>query len=233
MDATTTTGSVPHPGAGGEGLSRRSFLRGLAAGCVAVAGGPLVAAVGGSTGTRAAESLQGEAVDVTLITTTDLPYPGIPTADEQAADPGKKAYAEAIQPWLDQNPGVKLKEITFDVYDQNTLVVAISGGTAPSFYPADVLFDWDDEKVLAQEKSGLAADVTAQVAKYDLEAKLTDYCLVVWKTKEVGGNHYALHYSYNCGDGIFYRKDHLQEVGLAEPAAGWTWHNVRDMAKAM
>ena len=82
----------------------------------------------------------------------------------QAADPGMKAYAEAVQPWLDENPGVKLEQITFDVYDQQALLVAISGGTAPSFYPADVLGEWDEELVLASEKSGLAADVTDQVA---------------------------------------------------------------------
>ena len=82
----------------------------------------------------------------------------------QAADPGLKAYAEAVQPWLDENPGVKLEQITFDVYDQEALLVAISGGTAPSFYPADVLGEWDEELVLAAEKSGLAADVTDQVA---------------------------------------------------------------------
>ena len=170
---------------------------------------------------------------MTLITTEDLPYPGIPTADVQAADPGMKAYAEAIQPWLDENPGVKLEQITFDVYDQEALLVAISGGTAPSFYPADVLGDWNEELILATEKSGLAADVTDQVAQNDLEAKLADYCLAIWKTKEVAGRHYALPYGYNCGDGIHYRIDLIKAAGLEEPTVDWTWEDLRKLAKAL
>ena len=80
----------------------------------------------------------GQAVDVTLITVEDVPYPGIPTAEEQAADPSLKAYAEAVQPWMDENPGVKLEQITFDVYDQGApgrhlwrhCAVVLSGGSS-------------------------------------------------------------------------------------------------------
>ena len=196
---------------------------------------PLVAAFGPPATPRSAAPARalGQAVDVTLITAEDLPYPGIPTADVQASDPGMKAYAEAIQPWLDENPGVKLEQITFDVYDQEALLVAISGGTAPSFYPADVLGEWNEELVLATEKSGLAADVTDQVAQNDLEAKLADYCLALWKTKEVDGRHYALPYGYNCGDGIHYRIDLIKEAGLEEPTVDWTWDDLRNLAKAL
>jgi ABC-type glycerol-3-phosphate transport system substrate-binding protein len=210
-------------------MTRRDFLRTIAAGSAAVA---LPISLNGVRSSAAAAPL-GQTVDVTLLTTTDLPYHAMPTADEQANDPAMKAYAEAIQPWLDQNPGVKLEDITFDVYDQETLLVAISGGTAPSIYPADVLATWDEERVLAAERSGLAADVTAQVQQYGLEEKLADYCLGVWKTKEMDGKHYALPYSYNCGDGIHYRIDQLQELGIPEPKPGWTWVDLREMAKQL
>jgi hypothetical protein len=128
---------------------------------------------------------------------------------------------------------VKLEQITFDVYDQEALLVAISGGTAPSFYPAEVLAEWNEEQVLAAEWSGLAADVTDQVAQNDLESKLADYCLALWQTKEVEGRHYALPYSYNCGDGIHYRIDLIKEAGLEEPALDWTWDDLRTLAKAL
>jgi ABC-type glycerol-3-phosphate transport system substrate-binding protein len=225
MDGYSHAGFLSHGKSSRAGMTRRDVLRGLAAGSTALAGAPLLSAYGiGAGGVTAAPARTlGQTVDVTLITAEDLPYPGIPTADEQAADPGLKAYAEAIQPWLDENPGVKLEQITFDVYDQEALLVAISGGTAPSFYPADVLGEWDEELVLASEKSGLAADVTDQIAQNDLEAKLADYCLALWKTKEVEGRHYALPYGYNCGDGIHYRIDLIKEAGLEEPTVDWTW----------
>jgi hypothetical protein len=206
----------------------------IAAGSAATAGIPVVAAAGRSSGAFAAPATkQGEAVDVTLVTAQDLPYPGLPSDDDKASDPAKKAYADAIQPWLDENPGVKLEEISFDVYDQEALLVAISGGTATSFYPADVLATWDEEKVLAAEKSGLAADVTAQVEQYGLEEKLADYCLPIWQAKLIDGRRYALPYSYNCGDGIHYRIDLFQEAGIPEPTAGWTWPDLREMAKTL
>ncbi|MFL5760704.1 MAG: ABC transporter substrate-binding protein [Thermomicrobiales bacterium] len=229
MGSLVDAASVPHPGKKMSGMTRRDFLRTIAAGSAAVA---LPVSFAGSVSKAAAAPL-GQTVDITLITTTDLPYAHIPTTEEQDADPSMKAYAEAIQPWLDQNPGVKLEEISFDVYDQETLLVALSGGTAPSFFPADVLATWDEEKVLAAERSGLAADVTAQVKQYGLEEKLADYCLAVWKTKEMDGKHYALPYSYNCGDGIHYRIDQLQELGIPEPKQGWTWVDLRDMAKKL
>ena len=179
MDGYSDASFLSHGNSSRAGMTRRDVLRALAAGSTALAGAPLLSAFGiGDAAVAAAPARAlGQAVDVTLITAEDLPYPGIPTADVQAADPGMKAYAEAIQPWIDENPGVKLEQITFDVYDQEALLVAISGGTAPSFYPADVLGEWDEELVLAAEKSGLAADVTDQVAQNDLEAKLADYCL--------------------------------------------------------
>ena len=219
MDGYSDASFLSHGNLSRAGMTRRDVLRALAAGSTALAGAPLLASFGiGDTAVVAAPARAlGQAVDVTLITVEDVPYPGIPTAEQQAADPSLKAYAEAVQPWIDENPGVKLEQITFDVYDQEALLVAISGGTAPSFYPAEVLADWDEELVLAAEKSGLAADVTDQVAQLGLDEKLADYASPIWKSKEVEGRHYALPYYYNCGDGIHYRIDLIKEAGLEEP----------------
>jgi len=233
MNDPVAAGSPAHRDSTPTGLTRRDILRGLAASSAALTAVPFVPRYGTAGVAAAPARVLGQAVDVTLITTQDLPYPGIPTAEVQAADPALKAYAEAVQPWMDENPGVKLEQITFDVYDQEALLVAISGGTAPSFYPADVLGEWNEELVLASEKSGLAVDVTDQVAANDLEAKLADYCLGIWKTKEVEGRHYALPYGYNCGDGIHYRIDLIKEAGLEEPKIDWTWEDLRNLAKAL
>jgi hypothetical protein len=233
MNGPVAAGSHAHRTSSPPGLTRRDILRSLAASGAALAAVPLVPRYGTSSVAAAPARALGQAVDVTLITTRDLPYPGIPSAEVQAADPALKAYAEAVQPWMDENPGVKLEEIVFDVYDQEALLVAISGGTAPSFYPADVLGEWNEELVLASEKSGLAVDVTDQIAQNDLESKLADYCLGIWKTKEVEGRHYALPYGYNCGDGIHYRIDLIKEAGLEEPKIDWTWDDLRNLAKAL
>src|SRR5262245_17330053 len=99
MDGPARTGPASRLGASRDGLTRREVLRLVAAGGTAVAGVPVVAAVGRPAG-RVAAARQGETVDVTLITAQDLPYPGIPSEEDQAASPSDKAYAEAIQPWL-------------------------------------------------------------------------------------------------------------------------------------
>jgi hypothetical protein len=228
MDVPTNAASLPSLSNVISGLTRRDFLSAVAAGSAAA-----VVPITHRGLSRAGAAALAQTVDVTLLTAPDLPYPHVPTQEEQAADPAAKAYAEAIQPWFDQNPGVKLEEIAFDVYDMETLLVAISGGTAPSFFPADVLADWDEEKVLAAERSGLTSDVTAQVQQYGLEEKLADYSLAVWNTKEMDGKHYALPYSYNCGDGIHYRIDQFQELSIPEPKQGWTWVDLREMAKSL
>jgi hypothetical protein len=235
MAERTTAGSLSPLKMARAGVTRRDLLRTVAAGSAALASMPLVSPLGDLDHAAAAtrRSPLGQAVDVTLITAQDLPYPGIPTAEQQAADPGLKAYAEAVQPWMDENPGVKLEQITFDVYDQEALLVAISGGTAPSFYPAEVLASWNEALVLAAEKSGLAADVTDQIEQQGLVEKLADYCVPIWNTKAIDGRHYALPYSYNCGDGIHYRKDLITEAGLEEPTVDWSWADLRDLAKAL
>jgi len=126
MDVPTNAASVPDLRKSIFGTTRRDFLRAVAVGSTAA----IMPITGrGFSSARAASLAQ--TVDVTLLTAPDLPYPHVPTKDEQDADPAAKAYAEAIQPWLDQNPGVKLEEIAFDVYDMESLLVAISGGTAP------------------------------------------------------------------------------------------------------
>ena len=121
------------------GMTRRDVLRGLAAGSAALAGVPLVARYG--TPARPRRPQRGDGSGGRCDADHGRGSPVSRNSDRGGAGvrPGLKAYAEAIQPWLDENPGVKLEQITFDVYDQEALLVAISGGTAPSFYPADVL----------------------------------------------------------------------------------------------
>ena len=220
MDGPINPGSAPQLSSQLEGMTRRHLLRALAAGTSALAGLPLVAAVGGSAGAAAPRSRpRGQAVDVTLITTDStgaLPYPGLPTAEQQAADPGLKAYAEAIQPWLDENPGVKLEEITFDVYDQEALAgrhlrrhraVVLSRPTC--WRNGTRNWSWRRRSRARRRRDRSGRRRTTSKRSWPTTACRSG------RPRRSTARHYALPYSYNCGDGIHYRIDLIKEAGLA------------------
>ena len=86
MDGPMKAASVPHFSKAMSGLTRRDFLRGIAAGSAATA---LPLASLGRISSAGAAPL-GQTVDITLITAADLPYPHVPSQEEQDADPAQK-----------------------------------------------------------------------------------------------------------------------------------------------
>lgn len=206
--------------------TRRELLRliALAGGAVATAGVAASCSRGGSGGGGA---------DVTLKVSGGWPYGPMPTKKDRNADPVQEAYAEVLQDWMDKNPGVTLKNVTVNVWDQEALTTAVTGGSAPSMYPGNVLGGWDDSATRSAFVQGMAADVTDTVKSYAFGTKIASYAKPIWRSWLVNDKYFAAPSAYNVGNGIYYRRDLVQEAGLTEPAPGWTWPDVATLAAGL
>lgn len=211
---------------GNGGLTRRDLLRTIAAGSAAVA-------AGGVTATTAAASRaeRQDSVDVTL-TTGGWPYGPIPTAEEQKV-PAAKAYADSLQAWLDQNPGVKVELVSFDVWNQEGVITGLAGGTAPAFIQGNVIGGWGEAGIRNAWSQGLVANVTSLLQTYEFNTKIAEYAKPMWDRAHIDNEYFAAPQSYNVGTGVHYRRDWLKEAGVPEPTPDWTWDDLRAMVKAM
>jgi type II secretory pathway pseudopilin PulG len=234
--------------------SRRQFLKGTLLGISAAAMPALLAACGGGTtvaptaapgGAPAASAPTiAPAVEPTpapaatggeiKILTSGWPLTPMPTADEINSDPGKQGYGEALQTWLDQNPGVTFEQVEVDIWNQETIVTAISGGTAPTYVFANAIGGWSLAGARAAFVQGLVADLSSMIEKYGLKTKLTDLVRPGWeRASNVEGKYY--NYPIDGGvDGVlWYRRDLIKERGLKEPTLEWTWDDLRALAKGL
>lgn len=209
--------------------TRRQLLKAMAAGSFLAVGGGLLSSCQSDGG----DGGSGKAVDVTLTTHDGWPYGVMPTAKQQQADPGQKAYAEALKEWMDKNPGVKVKNVALDVWNTDALKTAITGGTAPSAFPGDVIGNWNPANVRAAMAQGLTAEVTEPLKAYDIDNKLADYVRPIWQKWAIDDKYYAAPWIYNVGTGIHYRIDLIRQLGLKEPTPDWTWDDVRELAKGL
>lgn len=206
-------------------VTRRQLLRTMAAGSVALVGGAALAACGGSGSTTSA-------VNVTFYT-NGWPGDSMPTVAQQKQLPATKAYADSLATWLKQNPGVTVKHSATSIWNTPGMITAISAGTAPTWYEGNVLGSFLNPAVKAALARGLAADLTDLVAKNNVEAQLTDTYLPVFQSWKVNGHYYGTPGGYGVGNCVFYRRDLLQQYGLQEPAANWTWQDFRVLAKQL
>jgi hypothetical protein len=160
------------------------------------------------------------------------PLGAMPTEAEQQDSATARAYAEALQDWLDANPGVTLEAIEFSVWDQQALVTSIAGGIAPSYYPGQVLGGWNPAVMRAAFRQGLAADVTELVDRYNLIEVLPEAAQEVYLREAVDGRLYGLPTDFSISQGVYYRRDLVADLGLEEPQPDWTWDDFLDLAAA-
>ena len=208
-------------------LSRRDLLKTLAAAGGALGLGSVLSACSkdGSGG--------GGSSDVTL-RVGEAPWPAMPTAAQQKADVGDRAYAEVLQSWLKKNPGVKLRSVNIDVWNQEVMTSAVAGGTAPAIYSSNALGNWSQSAILSAFKQGLAADVTELFAESGLMDKLAPYVRPEWEqTWKVDGKYFGMPGGFGVSDGMFYRRDLFAEAGVPEPTPEYTWQDVRVMARSL
>ena len=155
--------------------TRRDFLKVVGvAGALAGAGSILSACSKRGSGGSGSS-------DVTLAVSPDGPYGPMPTDKEQKDSIGSRAYAESLQAWLKKNPGVKLKKVSVNVWDQDTIRTALTGGTAPAAFISNVIGGWDAAGIRSAFLQGLAADVTPLVDESQLLPKLADYAKPIWE----------------------------------------------------
>lgn len=205
--------------------SRRQFLHLMAAAGVAAGGGMVLSACskGGSGGGG----------DVVL-KLADAPYSVMPSRVDRKSSVSARAYGDTLQVWLDKNPNVRLKHVNIDIWTQDVMVTAVTGGTAPAIYSSNALGGWDQTAILAAFRQGLGADVTSLLQKSQIIDKLADYCRPVWESMwKVDGKYYGVPSGYGVSDGMFYRRDLIEEAGLEAPSPDWTWWDVRRYAKAL
>jgi hypothetical protein len=216
----------------GGTLTRRSMLRAFAAGAVLTTGGFALSACQKDSGEG------GGSADVTLrvggVPNPD-PYPVMPSAAKQQKDPNARGYAEALQGWLKQNPGVKLTHINADIQDTEALVASVGGGTAPDLFIGNVLGSWGSGNIRNAFVQGLAADITELAEKHQFGKKLNPVVKPAWDFWQIDGKRYGLPYEYSgAGQGLYYRRDFLEDAGISDIPFDrtWTWQRVREIAKA-
>lgn len=203
--------------------SRRDFLKAAALATGAIG---LGSALSGC-------SKSGGGGDISLKVAAE-PYAPMPTAEEQKTSLTARAYADALQDWLQKNPGVTLSKVNIDIWNQQAMVTAAAGGTAPAIYSANALGNFNQPAILAAFKQGLAADVTKLFNDSKLVDKLAPYVRPVWEGMwQLDGKYYGVPGGFGVSDGIFYRRDLLAEAGIPEPRPEWTWTDFRAMAKKL
>ncbi len=225
MNTDPASPRTPAPKGSAPAPTRRQMLSLMASGTFLAAGGGLL-----SSCARRGASTDGHVV---LKTSGGWPYGPMPTRKDQKANPGTKSYADVLSAWMDKNPGVTIQDVKLDVWNQQTLSTAITGGTAPSMFPGDVLGGWNRQAVRAAMAQGLSADVTEHLKAHDIAGKLETYVKPIWEKWQVDGKFYAAPWIYNVGTGLHYRVDLVRELGLKEPTPDWTWDDVRTLAKGL
>lgn len=212
-------------------VSRRQFLRmaGLGAATLAVSG---VAATRASTvaDTQAARRAFQDAAN---LKTAGWPFVEKYSEEQIAGDPGFKVYNDLLQAWLDKNPGVTVERIEFNIWDQQTLLTGLAGGTAPTAFHTTVLGSYNMAGTRAAFAQELAADVTEYYNTLGIDSKIAPYVKAQMGKWVLDGKTYALPTVFNPGVGIMYRKDFFTEAGVAEPTATWTWNDLKDIAKKL
>lgn len=228
-----------------EHISRREFFRmaalGAGAAALAACGQPAKPEPTKAPGepvvtepTSAPEPAEPSVADVT-ITTSGWPVDAMPTEEEIEADKALGGYAEALQAWMEKNPGVKIERLEVNIWDAQAVIPAISGGTAPTFLFAAAMGNWSLAGARNVFVQGLVADVTPYLAKYEIQKKSLPEMWAVWNTKTpVDGKIWAFPINEAGLRGSFvYRKDLVDELGLKRPAATWTWDDAEELFKGL
>ncbi len=207
-------------------VSRREFLKTLGAGsvgvAVAAAGVPVLAA-----SPNAAPRAQDAEV---VLQTAGWPYNPLP---ETPPEGGPTPYEQALAVWLEENPNVRIETVEVGIWDTSALLTAIAGGTAPVYFSTGVIGSWSVAGMQAAYAQGLVADITEQHESFNFEEKYSALAKAGSAYYKLGDRVFGVLNEIAPGNGIFYRRDMLEEAGLPEPTVDWTWEDVREYARAL
>lgn len=170
---------------------------------------------------------------ITIKTAGQWPFVEVPTEAQIESDPFYALYDQIVQDWLAENPNVTIELIDFDPWNQQGLLTAIAGGTAPTAWSATVLGGYNMQNTRAAFRQGLAADVTELYAEYEMDNLVATYIQDYNANWIVDERMYAVPVNFNPGNSIVYRRDLVNELGLEHPVAGWTWDDFAELAAAL
>lgn len=213
-------------------ITRRNLLIGLGvAGGAAIAGGSIIPSLLGG------DEESGGGITLTFPTATasvNFPWARMPDQAQRREFAWARAYYDVVNDWLAEHPGIRLRWIEVDPWNQEALVTAVSGGSGPAIFPGLVLGNWNMQLAQRAFAQGMAADITDLMAQHDIKGKLTDLVedadVDNW---EVRGRQYAMPDGYDVGNGIYFRRDLIQELGLEEPTPGYDWADLRELARGL
>jgi ABC-type glycerol-3-phosphate transport system substrate-binding protein len=211
---------------GKRGVSRREFLKTLGVGsagvAVVAAGAPVMAAAG-----RAAPRAQAAEI---VLPVAGWPYPPLP---ETMPEDGYSPYEQALAMWLEDNPNVRIEAIEVGIWDTSALLTAIAGGTAPVYFSTGVIGSWSVAGMQAAYVQGLVADITEQYEAFGFDEKFSALARAGSAFYKLGDRVFGVMNEIAPGNGVYYRRDLLEEAGLPEPTIDWTWDDVREYARAL
>ena len=203
-------------GPGRTRLPRRGALRSAAGAAGLAVAGSVLAAGGSATQAMAAAPTVAAKSIVTLLW---RPWYNFNNATSKT---GEALMMQGIQPWLDQNPGVRVN-ITFMGY-QSTTVTALLAGTGP-----DVFADW----ILPLYLGGNLLLDFSSYAKQD-NVDLSIFASGEMELFQQGGGLWALP-SYLHLECPAVNLGVLDNLGLGYPQSGWTyqqWTNLYQQVAA-
>jgi hypothetical protein len=206
-------------------LSRRDFLRLLAAGAATAA----LSACGVQSDSGAGTGNGTTPVSKLTLKTAGWPIDVPFTAEQLTAF--QQGYNKAFQQWLDMNPGVTVEKIEFNVWASDALRTGVAGGTAPFHYPIGVLGNWNVPGIQASFAQGLFADITEAFKKNNVLDLLDPKVAAAtsrWQTQD--GVIFGIPYEVVSSEGFFFNRAHLAEIGIEEIPLDWTWQDLREIA---
>ncbi len=207
-------------------VSRREFLKVMGASgvglAVTAAGVPALAA-SGSAAPRAQDA-------EVVLQTASWPYAPLPETEPEG---GYTPYEQALTMWLEDNPNVRIETVEVGIWDTAALLTSIAGGTAPAYFSTGVIGNWNVAGMQAAYAQGLVADITEQYQAFDFENKFSALAKAGSAFYKLGDRVFGVLNEIAPGNGIFYRRDFLEEAGLPEPTVDWTWEDVREYARAL
>ncbi|MEO1288053.1 MAG: hypothetical protein AAFV93_09795, partial [Chloroflexota bacterium] len=136
---------------------------------------------------------------IIIRTAGQWPFVEVPSQAQIDSDPYYALYDQVIQDWLAENPNVEIELIEFNPWDQQALLTAIAGGTAPTAWSATVLGGYNMQNTRAAFRQGLAADVTELYAAYDMDNVVAPYVQNYNANWIVDGQMYAVPVNFNPG----------------------------------
>lgn len=217
LDEKTHVSMLPTAGR----ITRRQVLRALAAaGTASFVGGTVLTACNDAA----------PPTSNVVLFTDGWPFMALPSAEEQKSDIYKKSFAVSYQNWLNRNPGVTLKSMP-GISDATKRKAAIASNAAPSWYGD--LGDTSTDRFAYS--LGYAAETTDLIQQYKVDTLLADYALPRWHAQwNLNGHYYGLPGdTLLTSNGLFYRRDLIQEAGLIEPKQGWSWDDFRALARGL